>query len=105
MTVLAVAMLGMLLLVAAAIATGEALVVAHRRAQSAADLAALAGAHAVQQTRDPCTAAAAIAAANGAQLSACAVDGYEVTITTTVSGPRWLGASGELAARAKAGPS
>ena len=103
-TVLAVAMLAVLVLVASAIAVGEAMVVAHRRAQAAADLAALASAQAVQHARDPCDAASRVATANGAALTACAVAGYDVTISVTVAGPRWLGAHGDFGARAKAGP-
>ena len=103
-TVLAVAMLGVLILIASAIAVGEAMVVAHRRAQSAADLAALASAQAIQHARDPCGAAGQVAAANGATLTGCAVEAYVVTISVTVPGPRWLGARGDFGAQAKAGP-
>lgn len=103
-TVIAVALLGMLLLLAAAFAVAEAMVVAHRRAQAAADLAALAGAQAIQQSSDACTAAAATATANGAVLLTCAVDLRDVTVTAQVSGPRWLGAHADFAAQARAGP-
>ncbi|MCA1981682.1 Rv3654c family TadE-like protein [Nocardioides nematodiphilus] len=103
-TVLAVAMLGVLVLMAAALAVGEAMVVAHRRAQSAADLAALAAAQAIQHAHDPCAAAAEVATANGAILTGCAVEAYDVTISAAVPGPRWLGAHADFAAQAKAGP-
>jgi secretion/DNA translocation related TadE-like protein len=103
-TVLTVAMLGMLLLLTAALAVGEAMVVAHRRAQSAADLAALAGAQAIQQAQDPCGAASAVAAANDAVVTGCAVDAYDVTISAQVAGPRWLGSHADFDAEAKAGP-
>jgi len=103
-TVLAVAMLGILILIAAALAVGESMVVAHRRAQAAADLAAVAAAQAIQHARDPCSAASDVAAANGATMTGCAVADDDVTISATVPGPRWLGAQGDFAARARAGP-
>jgi secretion/DNA translocation related TadE-like protein len=103
-TVLAVAMLGVLLLLTAALAVGEAMIVAHRRAQSAADLAALAGAQAIQQAQDACAAASAVAAANGAELTGCAVETYEVRVTARVSGPRWLGSHADFSGEARAGP-
>ena len=103
-TVLAVAILGFLILLAAAFAVAEAMVVAHRRAQAAADLAALAGATAAQQARDPCASASQVAAANGAVLTACTVQVREVTVTARVPGPRWLGARADFAAKARAGP-
>lgn len=103
-TVLAVALLGMLLLLAAAFGVAESMVTAHRRAQSAADLAALAGAQALQDAADGCMAASANTHANGAVLDACTVAGQELIVTAHVTGPRWLGAHGNLSARARAGP-
>lgn len=103
-TVLVVACLGLLLLVGCALAVVAAMVTAHRSAQAAADLAALAGAGAVQDARDPCAAAAAVAADNGARLVRCSVAGDDVTVEVEVTGPRWLGQPHDLAARARAGP-
>lgn len=103
-TVLAVAMLGLLLLVTAAFGVVEAMVAAHRRAQSAADLAALAGAQAVQRSGDACAAASSVTVANGATLDGCQVEGRVVVVIARVAGPRWLGARGDLSARARAGP-
>lgn len=77
---------------------------AHRSAQAAADLAALAAADALGSGRDPCAAGAAVAAANGARLTACRPDGRVVTVVATVSGPHWLGQVADLAAEARAGP-
>ena len=104
-TVLAVAILGVLVLLAAAFAVAETMVVAHRRAQSAADLAALAGASAAQQARDPCAAASQVAAANDAVVTNCSVVLRDVTVTARVRGPRWLGARADFEAQARAGPS
>lgn len=103
-TVLAVSFLGVLLLVGSALAVVGAMVVAHRSAQSAADLAALAGAAAVVEGTEPCQAATRVAVANDARLTACTVTARVVTVEVTVAGPRWLGQPHDLTARARAGP-
>ncbi len=104
-TILTVAMSGVVLLLGVALSAVAGLVVAHRQAQSAADLAALAGAAAVAQGGDGCAAAAGIATANGADQTSCQVDGRDVVITVVVPGPRWGGYGGDLSASARAGPS
>ena len=81
-----------------------AMVHAHRSAQSAADLAALAAADAVGSGRDACTAAGTIAGANGALLTGCALEGRDVVVDVTVPGPHWLGQVADLSAEARAGP-
>lgn len=103
-TVLVTACLGLLLLVGCALAVVAAMVTAHRTAQAAADLAALAGAAAVRDGGDPCGAAGAVAADNGGRLVRCSVAGRDVTVEVAVSGPRWLGQRHDLAAAARAGP-
>jgi secretion/DNA translocation related TadE-like protein len=103
-TVLAVSFLGLLLMVGGALTVVVAMVVAHRTAQSAADLAALAGAGAIADDADPCAAAGGLAADNGARLVSCSVSAREVTVEVTVAGPRWLGQPHDLTARARAGP-
>lgn len=109
-TVLVLVLAGLLLLVGAALAVVGAMVVAHRTAQAAADLAALAGAESAASGAggaggaDPCAAAAQVAAAHGAALTGCVVDGREVRVRTRVTGPRWLGQRGDLEAEARAGP-
>ncbi|MCX6400635.1 MAG: flp pilus-assembly TadE/G-like family protein [Propionibacteriales bacterium] len=108
-SILVVAMAGVLLLVGAAAGVVVAIVVAHRGAQAAADLAALAGAttladHALDQARDPCAAARAVASANDATLASCVVEGAEVVVQVTVRGPRWLGQDHDLVGSARAGP-
>lgn len=103
-TVLASAFLAVLMLVGAALGVVGALVHGHRQAQSAADLAALAGAGAIGAGRDACGAAARIAELNGAALIGCTVDGREVRVEVTVSGPHWLGQDEDLTAVARAGP-
>jgi secretion/DNA translocation related TadE-like protein len=106
-TLFAVAVTGLLVLVGGALAVVGAMVEAHRVAQSAADLAALAGAHAANDPGaggDPCDQAAAIAGANGATLDTCAVEGRDVRVHVTVAGPHWLGQTHDLTAEARAGP-
>jgi secretion/DNA translocation related TadE-like protein len=103
-SVLAVALLSVLLLVGAALGVVAAVVWAHRTAQSAADLSALAGAAELQEGEEACGAARRIAAANHASLTSCQVQGEEVMVEVLVTGPRWLGQDEDLSARARAGP-
>jgi len=100
----AVAMIGLLLMVGAALGVVAAMFAAHRTAQAAADLAALAGARAAGSGRDACGEAARIATANGTTVDACVLLGADVTVTVTASGPHWLGAHADLQAQARAGP-
>jgi len=101
--VVALGLLAVLALVAAVSVGTVAIVLAHRRAQTAADLAALAGASALQRGDDPCLAAARIARRHDAALGQCLVDGQTLGVTTTVALPSVLG--GRLVpARARAGP-
>jgi secretion/DNA translocation related TadE-like protein len=103
-TVVAVALMGLLVLVGAALGVVSAMVHAHRQAQSAADLAALAAAGALARGGDACATAAHIAGANHARLDGCQVAGREVVVDVTVTGPHWLGQTEDLQARARAGP-
>ena len=104
-TLFAVACLGLLLLLGAALGVVAAMVRAHRTAQAAADLAALAAAAEAGRGGDVCAAAARTATANGAHLDECAPDGRVVTVRVTVPGPHWLGQTADLEAEARAGPS
>jgi secretion/DNA translocation related TadE-like protein len=103
-SVMVLALAGVLLLLGAALGVVAAMVAAHRTAQAAADLAALAGARTLADGGDPCAAAGAIATANGAAVTGCAVEGRDVRVQVLVTGPRWLGQEGDLAAEARAGP-
>lgn len=103
-TLFAVACLAVLLLLGAALGVVAAMVRAHRVAQTAADLSALAGAVAHQQGRGVCDEAERVAGANGADLTSCRTDGGTVRVTVLVSGPRWLGQTGDLHGAARAGP-
>lgn len=78
--------------------------VAGHAARSAADLAALAGAHAVREVGEACGTAAGVASANGAAMAVCTIDGDDVVVRTEVGvnlGP--LG-SRSASAVARAGP-
>ena len=102
-SVLAVAMMGLLVTVTVATSGVVGVVAAHRRAQSAADLSALAGAAALQDGGDPCERAGAIARRNGALLRRCEVDGWDVAVAVVVTA-RLPVSSLELPARGHAGP-
>lgn len=102
-TVLAVAMMGLLVTVTVATAGVVGVVGTHRRAQAAADLSALAGADALQDGGDPCARAAEIARRNHADLRGCEVDGWNVAVVVTASA-RLPGGSVSLPARGRAGP-
>lgn len=101
--VLAVGLLAVLVLVTALSVGSVAIVLAHRRSQAAADLAALAGAAALQRGEDPCVAAGRIARRHDAALDRCLVEGQTVVLTTTVTLPGVLGGR-PVPARARAGP-
>jgi secretion/DNA translocation related TadE-like protein len=102
--VLVVAMIGVLLLVGAALGVVTAMVRAHRIAQAGADLAALAGAHGLALGRDGCLEAGRIAAANDVRLTGCRVEGRALWVTVQATGPHWLGQTADLSAEARAGP-
>jgi secretion/DNA translocation related TadE-like protein len=103
-TLLVLTMSGVVLLLGAALAVVAAMVVAHRSAQSAADLAALAGARGVALGSAGCAAAARVAVADHARLTDCVVTGRVVEVVVEVAGPHWLGQEADLKARSRAGP-
>lgn len=100
-TVLVVAMAGVLMFVMVGLAAAGGLVTAQRRAQAAADLAALGGA---ADLSAGCAAAARIAAANAALLDTCEVLGRDVSVTVSVPGPRVPWRRVRVTAEARAGP-
>ncbi|WP_426242841.1 Rv3654c family TadE-like protein [Nocardioides sp. LHG3406-4] len=103
-SVLVVTVAGVLVLVALALSAVAGMIGAHRRAQSAADLAALAAADALSRGGDGCVVAGAVAQANGAALASCRVEGADVWVEVRVRGPDWRGAGRDHVARARAGP-
>lgn len=101
--VVALALTGLLLFVAAISVGTVAIVLAHRRAQTAADLAALAAAAALERGGDACVAATTIAGRHEAAVTQCAIEGLTVLVATSVALPTALG-GGDVPARARAGP-
>jgi secretion/DNA translocation related TadE-like protein len=99
-----IALLGLLMFLGAAMSFVAGVVADHRAAQSAADLAALAGAQSLQRGQDPCAAASRIAAVNGASVRSCEVSGEEVVIDVTVAARSYAGYSPDVTGRARAGP-
>ena len=100
-TILVVAMAGVLMFVMTGLAAAGGLVTAQRRAQAAADLAALAGA---SHLDDACDSASRVATANAATLDSCRVDGGDVTVAVSVAGPRVPWREVRITAEARAGP-
>ena len=100
-TVLVVAMAGVLMFVMTGLAAAGGLVTAQRRAQAAADLAALAGA---SRLDDACAHSREVAAAHAAELEACRLDGDDVTVEVSVAGPRVPWRDVRVTAEARAGP-
>lgn len=105
-TVISAAIVAVCLLMAVALAGLAGVQTARGRAQTAADLAALAAAHSLASFEaDPCRQAAGVAAANGAAVSSCGIVGRDVIVETRVPvagplSPARLTAS----AAARAGP-
>lgn len=99
----AFAVAAVLALAVAVLLVGRAAVATHA-ARSAADLAALAGAHALREGLAPCTAASGIAAANGADLPVCTVDGHDLVARAEVHVDLGVLGSRAASAVARAGP-
>jgi secretion/DNA translocation related TadE-like protein len=101
--VLVMGLLALLVFVAVVGASVVAVVLGQRKAQSAADLAALAGAIAARNGQVGCTVANRVAARNGADLAQCEVDGQVVLVTVKLRLPEVF-AGRSVRARARAGP-
>jgi len=96
-----------LMFVMIGLAAAGGLVTAQRRAQAAADLAALAGASALADLSDsaaPCAAADRVAGRNAAELDACTPDGRAIRVTVSVAGPDVPWREVRVTAEARAGP-
>lgn len=99
-TVLTLTLVLALVAVAWGAASAVGVVVAHRSAQNAADLAALAAAADLAKGADACVAAREVSRANGAGLVACSVAGASVMVEVAVEAK----VGGTARARARAGP-
>lgn len=103
-TVLALVWIGVILAVGAGCVLAAGVVVVHRQAQAAADLASLAAAQAHQRGEPGCEAAHHIAARNGAVVDACVAEGADYRVRVGVDAPARLSMLGSVMARAQAGP-
>lgn len=99
-----VALTGVLVTVTIAAAVLGRLLVEHRQAAAAADLAALAGAVAVQHGQDGCAAAAESVGHHGAELRGCTVDGERVRVEAAMPAREVWGRRIQVRATAHAGP-
>jgi len=104
-TVHAITLICVLTTAAMLAAAGAGLVAGHRRAASAADLSALAGATAIQQGESGCVVAGQLARANGTQLTDCHPDGDLLTVEVAVKVDSAFSMSFTLRSKARAGPS
>jgi secretion/DNA translocation related TadE-like protein len=101
--VVAISLVAVLVLVASVTVGTVAIVLAHRRAQVAADLASLAGAAALQRGGDACATAARITTLHQVTMTACETAGSSVLVVTTVHLLAALDGA-DVSARARAGP-
>lgn len=101
----AVMWIGLVTAMAVACVLASAVITTHRRSQAAADLAALAGAQAAQRGENGCSAAAANARRNRAEVRRCAIVESDVVVTVAVLPPEIFGGALDVPARARAGPS
>ena len=104
-TVLVLPLVGVLATVTLLVAVVAGALVAVRRAQSAADLAALAGAAAAARGHDACEAARRVAAHNGVRVEACQEVGSDVLLRVVSRGPTLMGRTVTVREQARAGPS
>ena len=104
-TVWALAVGVVIVAVAVASATVGAAIVARHRAQTAADLGALAGAgRAIEGEPAACARAEVVVADNGGRLVSCRLDGFDLTVIATVTPNGMAAVAGPARATATAGP-
>ena len=93
-----------LLLLAVVLSVIGGALVTRRQVQAGADLAALAGATALQHGRNACEAADRSASLNDVTVMGCDVDGPTVTVRVSRLAPRMFGRDLVVRALARAGP-
>lgn len=103
-TVLSIGLMGILLVITAVALALGTLVGARHRAETAADLGALAGAVAVRDGVDGCAAATRVVEANDGRVTSCLVADRTVEVTVSVTTGRMFGRTWVRAAAARAGP-
>lgn len=96
--------IGVLLSIGCACILAVGVLTTHRRAQGAADLAALAGAQALVRGESACAAAGDVADHNRASVTTCTVTDRDVVIAVSVAAPAVFPQRFEFRARARAGP-
>ena len=96
--------IGVLAVVALLVGAVGGVVVDQRRVASAADLAALAGAAALQSGGHACGTARSVARRNGASVTRCRVRGAVITIVASRTPRSVLGRTVRMSAEARAGP-
>jgi len=101
--VMALGLMALLMLLAYLGGGAVALFAAHRQVQTAADLAALAGANALQSGGAPCEVAHQVAVRNGGELLHCVVQDSTILLVVERPVPALLGGR-KVHARARAGP-
>lgn len=99
-----VGLVALLATLALVVAVMGRLLADQRRAATAADLAALAGAAALQVGEPPCVAAGRSARRNGARLVSCVVEGDRVRVVAVHPSAPVLGRPVRLRSDAHAGP-
>lgn len=104
-TVLVATFVGLVVTAALALAVLGGLLVRQRELESAADLAALAGAAAAQQGQDGCARARLAARRNGVALVSCQAVAGTVEVTAGRAARLPFGETVSQVARARAGPS
>jgi secretion/DNA translocation related TadE-like protein len=109
-TVLVLVLVAVLGVVAAAGAVAGGVLIGQRRAASAADLAALAGAEtfstrggSASAGADACGVAGAVSERNGARLTVCRVERQTVLVDVAVDVPTFFGVRWSVPGRARAG--
>lgn len=104
-TVFAIIMIAVLGAVAVGVSIVGGLVISQRRTAAAADLAALAGASAMQNDADGCASARQVARWNGAAVRSCEIRGDVVTLWVEREVHAGFGHTITVSAQARAGPS
>lgn len=103
-TIVGLALMGVVLGFAAVVSLLGAIAVTRHRAESAADLAALAAAkHSLEGWPAACAAARRIAADQHGIVVSCALDGLDAVVEVAIRPPGWLGTLGLVHGRARAG--
>ena len=108
-TVWTLALLGVVLMVGAVSSAVAVQAIVRQQAATAADVAAIAGAQAID---DACGAASTSADANGVALVACSMDGADIVVTVRRPAPEFVrrvlalvgGSATDVSASSRAGP-